>query len=88
MYEWIPMEFDLEFKRDVGDIKRYFVRANDSSRKSFTTYMPGGEIGNNGYPLESLMHRMEHCKGTINGMTLEEIMGTCQDDKIDISNLI
>lgn len=88
MYEWIPMEFDFAFEIESGIVRNFYVRAHSSSRKYFTIYLPDGEIGNNSYPITSLMHRMEDNHGTINGMTLEEITGICHDDEIDISKLI
>ena len=89
MYEWIPMEFDLEFEGASGTIFKYFLRANNPSRDYFTTYWPNGSIGNDQYPLQNLLDRLMFYNGTINGMTKEELMGiSVSDDKIDISNLI
>lgn len=90
MYDWIPMEFDFEFVHDDGRARRYRVIANDKNKNRFTTYMPGGVVGNNMYPLSALINRMEACRGTINGMSLDEIMSDSsgETDEIDISNLI
>lgn len=88
MYEWIPMEFDLEFKKDTGEVRKYFVRAHSRSKGYFTTFLPSGEIGNDAYPLKALMRRLEENDGTINGKPLAELTGECADDKIDISSLI
>lgn len=90
MYDWIPMEFDFEFVHDDCRSRRYRVIANDKNKNMFTTYMPGGIVGNNTYPLSALMNRMENYRGTINGMSLDEIMSERygETDEIDISNLI
>lgn len=88
MYEWIPMEFDLEFINNGGELRKYFVRANGRPKKYFTTYNCSGEVGNNAYPIEALMLRLEKNSGTINGKPLAELTGECADDKIDISSLI
>ena len=88
MYDWIPMEFDLEFINVDGIKRKYFVRANGIPKRYFTTFNEYGEIGNNSYTIDALMHPMEHCEGTINGMTLAALTGTPDDDEIDISSLI
>ena len=88
MYDWMPMEFDFEFVNADGEARKYLVRANGRPKKYFTTFNSFGEVGNSEYPLEALMLRLEKHSGTINGKTLEELTGECEDDKIDISNLI
>ena len=91
MYDWIPMEFDFEFVHDDGiRSRRYRVVTNDKNKNLFTTYLPDGVVGNNTYPLSALMDRMENYRGTINGMSLDEIMSERygETDEIDISSLI
>ena len=90
MYDWIPMEFDFEFVRDDCRLRRYRVIANDKNKNMFTTYMPGGIVGNNTEPLNAWMNGMEAYRGTINGMSLDEIMPERygETDEIDISSLI
>ena len=85
---WIPISFDLRFHNENG-WREYRVIANSEDKELFTTYtMPEGRLGNDAYPLEALMIRLEENEGTIDGKTLEELTATCQDDEIDISNLI
>ena len=85
---WIPISFDLRFHNENG-WREYRVIANSEDKELFTTYtMPEGRLGNDAYPLEALMIRLEETEGTIDGKTLEELTATCQDDEIDISNLI
>lgn len=85
---WIPMSFDLRFHNENG-CREYRVIANSEDKELFTTYtMPERRLGNDAYPLEALMIRLEANEGTIDGKTLYELTETCQDDEIDISNLI
>ena len=88
MYDWIPMEFDVEFVSANGEARKYLVRANGRPKKYFTTFNSFGEIGNSAYPLEALMLRLEKNSGTINGKTLAELTEEYTDDEIDISSLI
>ena len=85
---WIPMSFDLRFHNANG-WREYRVIAHSEDKELFATYtVPEGRLGNDAYPIESLMNRLEENEGTIDGKTLEELTGTYQDDEIDISNLI
>ena len=71
--EWIPMSFDLRFHNANG-WREYRVIAHSEDKELFATYtVPEGRLGNDAYPLESLLNRLEENEGTIDGKTLEEL---------------
>ena len=90
MYDWIPMEFDFEFRdRSMFASELFHCIANKHDRHTFTVYDARNELCNDAYDIQSLLIGMKN-GSTINGMTMDELKckSVIEEHEIDISNLI
>lgn len=73
MYDWIPMEFDFEYRdHDIDYYEFFHCIANNHSRQTFTVYDAQSELCNDEYDVQALLHAMR-TGSKIDGMTITEL---------------
>lgn len=92
MYDWIPMEFDIDIliQRGGTQYERYHCIANGEDKERFRIFKDGHLVLSS-YYLSSLMDAMEY-GSKINGMTMDELKDSYyignEESTIDIGSLI
>lgn len=92
MYDWIPMEFDIDILiyRGATIYERYHCIANSKDKERFRIFKDGHLVLSS-YYRSSLMDAMNN-GGKINGMTMAELKDSYylgnEETEIDIGALI
>ena len=84
MYDWIPMDFDFEYRdRDMNYHEFFHCVANNYSRQTFTVYDSKNDICNAEYDVQALLRAMQ-AGSKINGMTITELKYRTPEEENDI----